>query len=552
MFRMRGADFNGQQEASVFRAAVAVGEHAVRGLPLAPSGGMGFGNGRLRCRDAGQVQERVMRKKLLGAVAALVAGTGGALAQSPTRGPAGGRFGGPDGGVHPAQYNTPIPPPLPEGAGLPSGLPEGLGGMPGGPMGPGGPDGGPQWPVPGPYMEQSWQKPPPSGGLRGGEGGLFGGLAGKPTTAPTVWFNGEYLLMFPKSLPVGFPLVTTGAPAGLGTLGQGATSALHGGGDLSLGAASGFRLTAGFFRPQDHRLGLEVTGMYISPTSNDFFGASANNGVPVLARPFFNAATGQSAALIVSFPNFSSGSILSRATSQFWGIEANAVANMYRTGSDSWIPGTMNAIVGFRHANLAEGLTVSQQSQLLPGNTAPYAGITVAAPTSLLVQDQFLTSNEFYAGQLGLQWQATLGRWHVSTFAKVGLGLMHQEVRINGMSGSMDPTAVTGMATQSIGGLYANASNIGTYRDDRFGVMTDVNATIGYNVTRYFTITAGYNFLHLNTVARPTNQFNGTVDPAIIPTSGAFGAATTATPPYAVKDTDYWMHGLNFGFIARY
>lgn len=491
-----------------------------------------------------------MRKKLLGAMAALVAGAGGAQSQSPTRGPAGGRLAGADGGVQAAQYNTPVPPPLPEGAGLPSGLPDGLGGYPagpGGPMGPGvGPDGVPQWPVPGPYMEQSWQKPPT------GRSGLFGGLAGKPTTAPTVWFNGEYLLMFPKSLPVGFPLVTTGAPAGLGTLGQRATSPLHGSGDLGLGVASGFRLTAGFFRPQDHRLGLEVTGMYVAPTSNDFFGASANNGVPVLARPYFNAANGQSAALIVSFPNFSSGSILSRATSQFWGIEANAVANLFRTGPDSWIPGTLNAVVGFRHANLAEGLTVSQQSQLLPGNTAPYAGITVAAPTSLLVQDEFLANNQYYAGQLGLQWQASIGRWYGSVSAKVGLGLMHQEMRINGMSGSLDPTAVTGIATQSIGGLYANASNIGTYRDDKFGVMTDLNATLGYNVTRNFTITAGYNFIHLNTVVRPTNQFNGTVDPAIIPTSGSFGGATTATAPYAIQDTDYWLHGLNFGFIARY
>ena len=494
-----------------------------------------------------------MRKKLLGAMAALVAGAGGTAAQSPTRGPAGGRFGGGDGAVRPVQYNTPIPPRLPDGAGLPSGLPEGLGGPPGmaggpdmGPGGPTGPGGEPQWPVPGPYMEQSWQKPPVD------RAGLLGGLGGSPTNAPTVWFDGQYLLMFPKSLPVGFPTVTTGAPAGLGVIGTGTSSPLHGGSDLSLGMRSGFRLTAGFFRPQDHRLGLEVTGIYISPGSNDFFGRSSDNGIPVLTRPYFNTATGRNAALIVSFPNFTAGSILSRATSEFWGIEANAVFNVFRSSADGMCPWTVNAIGGFRYASLEESLTVSQQSQLLPGNTAPYAGITVAAPTSLLVQDSFTTSNRFYGGQLGLQWQMTLGRWYGGVTAKVGLGLVNQEVQIDGISGSSNPTVAVGSSTQTLGGLYANASNIGTYRDDRFGVPTDVNGTVGYNVTGYFTVTAGYNFIHLNTVARPTNQFSGAVDPALIPTSGTYGATPVGTAPYSIKQTDYWMHGLNFGFIARY
>jgi hypothetical protein len=398
-------------------------------------------------------------------------------------------------------------------------------------------------------MQQSWEKPPVErGGLLGG----LGGLGGRPTNAPTLWFDGQYLLMFPKSMPVGFPLVTTGAPAGLGVIGTGTSSPLHGAGNLSLGTLSGFRLTAGFFRPQDHRLGLEVTGMYVSPGSNDFYGRSADNGIPVLTRPFFNTATGQNASLIVSFPNFSAGSILSRATSEFWGIEANAVANIYRSSPDALISCALNGVVGFRYAGLQEGLTVSQQSQLLPGNTAPYAGITVAAPTSLLVEDRFHTNNNFYGGQLGLQWQASVGRWYTSVTAKVGLGLMNQEVRIEGMSGSSNPTAAVGGSTLALGGLYANASNIGTYRDDRFGVLTDVNGTVGYNVTKFFTVTAGYNFVHMNTVARPTNQFSGAVDPSLVPTSGTFGATPVGTPPFAIKQTDYWLHGLNFGFVARY
>jgi hypothetical protein len=415
-------------------------------------------------------------------------------------------------------------------------------------MGPGGPGGEPMWPVPGPYMQQTWQRPP-------AQGGLFGSLGGSPTNAPTLWFDGQYLLMFPKSMPLGFPLVTTGAPAGLGVLGQANTVPLHGAGDLSLGAASGFRLTGGFFRPSDRRIGLEVSGLYVAPTSNDFFGRSAANGVPVIGRPYFNTATGANAALLVAFPNFVSGSVLSRATSEFWGIDASGLWAVYRSAPDGMLPMAFNLLGGFRFASLDESLHVSQQSTLLGNNTAPYAGITVGAPTSIEVHDRFTTSNRFYGGQLGFQWQVTAGRWFGGVSAKVGLGMIHQEVRIDGASGAANPATQNPntLASVAVGGLFANASNIGVYRDDRFGILTDVNGTLGYNVTKFLTLTAGYNFIHMNSVARPTNQFNGRVDPALVPTSASFGGRTVApNTPFQIQRTDYWLHGLNFGFIARY
>lgn len=505
-----------------------------------------------------------MRKKLLGAMAALVAGTGtgGALAQSPTRGSA---RSGED--VRPVQYNEAIPPRLPGGPALPPEMTAGPGGQPDmGPGGPGmggpgmggpgmggpgmgGPGGEPMWPVPGPYMQQSWERPPVE------RQGLLGGLGGTPTNAPTVWFDGQYLLMFPKAMPINFPLVTSGAPAGLGVVGQATTTPLYGAGDLRLGAISGFRLTAGFFRPQDHRVGFELSGMYVSPASNDFFGQSSGTGIPVIARPYFNTATGANAALIVAFPNFAAGSVLSRTTSEFWGAEANGLWNVYRSADTGGLAWTMNAIGGFRFNSLEESLDITQSSRLLTGVTAPYAGITVASPTTLMVRDNFSTSNRFYGGQLGLQIQASAGRWFLGLSGKAGLGVMHEQVRIDGASGSSNPTSATvaGLSSVAVGGLYANASNMGTFRDDRFAVVTDVNATLGYNLTRFLTLTAGYNFIHMSTVARPTEQFTGRVDPALVPTSGSFGGVPVAgQPPYTIKQTDYFMHGLNFGFIVRY
>jgi hypothetical protein len=482
-----------------------------------------------------------MRKKLLGTIAALAAGAGGALAQSPAKtvAPAAiGTVGAFDSGTtDPAvrlasgHSNPVVPPPLGGMDGVPPGGGLGVDPMMGG---------GPVYPPPGVQGGAAWDEPPITGGLFGGGPSTF-------------YVDGQYLLLFPEKQPVGFPLLTSGSPAAgeQGRIGSSTTIALAGNrGTLNLGSTSGFRINAGLWRPQDHRLGVDVGGLYMAPVSNTVFMRSSDQGIPVLARPFISTATGAQSVLIASSPGIVSGDVASRATTTFWSIEANAMVNLYRSCPDNCRSWTLNLLLGYRFAEHNETLSLSTRSTALPGRTLPYAGVTVGSPTTIEVRDQFDALNKFHGGQVGLQSQFTSGRWYVGATGKVAFGATNQRVIVDGTSAAVNP--IDGTSSQTLGGLFANSSNIGRYKTDQFAILTDVNATLGYNFTRWLTGTVGYNFIHLSAAARPGNMFNGQVDPALVPTSGTYGTGANGSPVFQVRQDDFFVHGLNFGFLVRY
>ena len=480
-----------------------------------------------------------MRKKVLGTLAALAASAGGALAQSPGRGPA--PAGYPD--ATPAQFvNTvpAIPAMLPPGEmPVPSGDPNALApnGLP--------PGGLPTYPNGGAYGQSPFDSPAME------RSGLFGGR--RSAGNPGLWFDGSYLLLFPKSQPLGYPLLTTSAPADAGVVGRPTTTILQGnGGEIPLGNASGFRLSAGYFRPSDQRIGGEFIGTYMAPISNNYFAStsSVSNGIPVLARPFINAGTGAGNGLLASFPTYNYGSALSHVSTQYWGLEANSLVNLYRTGEGDTRHWVLNWLVGFRYNQLAEIIDVTSRGTLLPGATGSYNGVTIASPTSVEIRDTFRTRNHFYGGQTGFQSQFSSGRFYVGVTGKIAIGFVHQEIDVTGTTNASN--AATQTSSFGVGGLLANASNIGTYRNDRFAAMTDLNGTLGYHVTPWLIGTIGYNFQHISRVVRPGSQFNGRVDPTLIPSSGSFGGASTGGQAFNIKEEDFYLHGLNFGAIIRY
>ena len=480
-----------------------------------------------------------MRKQLLGTIAALLAGAGGALAQSasarPVAGPA--RSASPmvDTMVKPAnQFNPPIPAPLPGG-------PEGYGMMPEGPMPGGDPNAGPiGWPPPGQYGAPPYDDPEFGGSLFNGSG-----------PATRFFVDGQYLLLFPKSQPTNYPLLSSSAPADLGRVGNPTTTILAGDkGRLNIGTAHGFRLGAGWWRPEDSRAGVEVGAFYMSPVSSNTYFQGSESGVPLLARPFLNDASGTPVSLILSSPDIVSGSSLTRAMTQAWGIEANALWNAYRTCPGECRTWNLNFLAGYRYFDLTESLQLSSRSTILEGNTLSYAGTLVGEATSLEIRERFDAKNKWHGGQIGFQSQFTSGRWYVGVTGKVGFGITNQKVTIDGTTGASNPE--DGTTSTAIGGLFANAGNIGSYKSDHFGILTDVNATFGYHFTSWLVGTVGYNFVHLSSVARPGNLFTGRVDSNLVPLSSSYGTGATTPAPFNYKQDDFFLHGLNFGFIVKY
>jgi hypothetical protein len=481
-----------------------------------------------------------MRKKILGAFAALSAVAGGALAQSPTRpiaptplGTVGAFDGGmKDGMVRPANaevFNPPVPPPMP-GMGDPG---MGMGADPMMGMG------GPGYPPPGPYGQPPYESP------------VLGEGVFDATSPHRFYLDGQYLLLFPESQPTQFPLLTTSAPADFGRLGSATTTILSGNRNrLDLGAVSGFRVNGGFWRSGDQRVGVEVGGLYQSPSSNNYFARSSTQGIPLIARPFINSANGTQVSSIVSFPNNVSGSALVRATTELWGIEASGMINLWRTCPGECRLWQLNLLGGYRYLELQEGLGMSSMSTVLTGNF-PAGGLVVGPPTSIDIRDQFTTLNRFHGAQVGLQSQFTSGRWYVGLTGKAAFGGMSERLEIAGSTSTVNPILRTGNTT--LGGVFANASNIGRYRNDRFAIVTDLNASLGFHFTSWLIGTVGYNFIHLSVAARPGNQFSGRVDPNLVPTSGTFGTAPPAgRAPINIRQDDFFTHGLNFGLILRY
>ena len=286
-----------------------------------------------------------MRRKLLGTIAAVAAGAGAAWGQTP-------------------------PPPVPVGPAGPPAVEVAPGPMPG--MPPGAVDPGmmfPGGPVPG------MAGPGPIGGPGGY--GLHGEPQWQPPftkkgdvtnyssrIAPLWWVDAEYLMWFSSSVPARFPFVTTSAPAAGGQLGNTSTTILHSTTDLGYGLLSGFRVTAGYFKDDERRLGWYASGFLTGQKSNDYLAASDPTGQPLLARPFVNAATATTDVLLVSFPTFAAGSVEVKATSQSWGAEGGPIINLFRSCPDDCSGGgclwNINLLTGFRFLQVHETFDVQQ------------------------------------------------------------------------------------------------------------------------------------------------------------------------------------------------
>ena len=481
-----------------------------------------------------------MRTRLLGTIAAVAAGAGGAVGQAPPPMPIG-PAGGPGMGVMPvAGASDPIPPPVGMGGmgmgGPMMGGPPGMGGDMGGLMGPGGM---PQYPGPGPYGAPPYDS---------------GGAGVNARIAPHVWTDVDFILWFAPGQTVQGPLLTSGPPATRGVLGTTGTSIQSGTTNLGYGAFAGFNIHTGWFYDDAKRHGVELGGFMTEYRTNRITVASDATGQPLYARPFVNLATGLADAALISFPTYASGSATVLATSQSYGAEASFVTNVFRSDPNCG-PGKclwdVNLLGGFRYYSLEEELSVTSLTNILGGQAAPFDGKSYVGPVGIEVKDRFRTANRFYGGQVGIKSAIVCDRWLLQSTLKAAFGSMRQEVTVEGTSTLYAPT--TGTTSVVPGGLYANSTNIGKYQNDEFGFIPEVNLNVGRQWTSWFSTHVGYNFLYVNRVARPGNQYVTAVNPATIPTSFSYGLGNNvAVPTPVISQSDFFLQGVSLGFTVRY
>ena len=156
------------------------------------------------------------------------------------------------------------------------------------------------------YLDKAPPGPPPLAPTAAPPPSVFADVGLDPFVT-RYWIGVDYLLWWTKGdrLP---PLVTSGSPTDAlpGAMGQPGTQLLFGG-DQDSRVRSGVRVNGGYWFTPDQTLGMDASFFFLGGQSASFDDSS--DGVPVLARPFFNVNTGRQDAFLVAYPGQQAGEI---------------------------------------------------------------------------------------------------------------------------------------------------------------------------------------------------------------------------------------------------
>jgi hypothetical protein len=238
------------------------------------------------------------------------------------------------------------------------------------------------------------------------------------------------------------------------------------------------------------------------------------------------------------------------------GINAGIAWNVLHCSNYS-----LNFTFGYRYVDLDEQLAIYQSTHFLTGGPTylpPHPAAGVGPVSDLQITDRFRTRNQFHGVEFGLDGEWCFGPLFVGIAPKVAFGTNRQTTDVDGSTTFTGP----GGTVTVPGGLYAvgtptavagSEGLLGGNVVNRYAVLADVTGRIGVQLTAYTRITAGYNFMYLNNVARPGLEIQPIINPRVIPASQAFGTNSGPNAPQREFDrTDYVAHGLNFGLEVRY
>ena len=361
------------------------------------------------------------------------------------------------------------------------------------------------------------------------------------------WVRGD-------SLP---PLVTTspiGTPQNLaGVLGQADTTVLFGNQTVNGGIRPGGRVQGGVWIDPYQTWAVEGHYYALATQTANYYAHSVFSGGstsdPILARPFFNDAPGVDAqsSVIVAFPNFilsplippinvdGSAQIKETSNIQSAGGVVRWSPMMYTN------PFRISFSGGYRFFALNETLTI------LAISTPPPITFPIPIPNGRIeVFDSFSTRNTFNGGEIGIAGElAGRTRWSLSADTRLALGNMHQVLTIDGRT-----SAISGPFVASYtGGLLAQPTNIGTFTQDRFALIPQVDVKLGFQATPAMRLTVGYNFTYISSVLRPGNQIDTTVNTTQIAGLPLVGPAR---PAAQMDTTGIWLQGITAGFDMRF
>jgi hypothetical protein len=360
------------------------------------------------------------------------------------------------------------------------------------------------------------------------------------------WVQIDYLNWYQQGMYVPQLVTTRNSASGRGVFSEN-SSLLED--RLVKDSFDGGRIRFGWWFANNPSLGLELE--YLGTGKNEFNFSQRSNGTPFLARPFYDVVNNRESSELVASPGVISGLVSVNAFSELQG-GAVRFRKALCCGSDcvySCLSGgtvptqsRIDATLGWRTLELREGLTINEDlTGTLSGNEGTF-----------LIQDSFKTRNMFNGAELGFMWQGRRGYWTLDTLLRTSLGVNRQEVTIAGFTDAT-PAATGTALPRSSGGLLTQPSNIGTYVRDQFSVLSELGATLGYQLTSHTRLTAGYTFIYWSNVVRPGEQVDTDVNINFLPERTSDTVAGLQRPALpTVRTTDYFIQGLNLGAEYRW
>ena len=367
------------------------------------------------------------------------------------------------------------------------------------------------------------------------------------------WFDGYHVPPLVTSSPAGTP------QAEAGVLGQPDTTILFGNGEIMSDGRNGLRFLAGMWVNDYQDIGIEGDILLFNSESLGF-SRTGVNGVPILARPFFNMVPVNGAgdvlppaedAELVSFPGVVDGTVSVHANSDFGGagLRMRAAMCCQELGSacnscnpcgpvaSPWGVSRIDVIAGYRYLKLDDRLLIRENLNSLLSTD----------PGSFDITDRFDTSNKFHGGDVGFIWEWESQKWSIEFLTKVAIGNTDQRANIRGST----TVSNNGASFTNEGGLLALRSNSGSYQRDVFSVVPEIGLTLGYRITPRLRATAGYTLLYWSRVVRPGELIDLDVNPNLLPPV-VEPVVGPERPRFEWEDTALVAHGLNLGLDYRF